>query len=91
MTTFTTPASLVMHAHTHIHCTPTLLSELGIMASVIQEPKRDPEALTVIGLLTTVRRPQPGMRMQKNVTFIYVSEVTVCVYVLWFGLSDVGC
>lgn len=37
----------------------TLLSELGIMASVIQEPKRDPEALTVIGVLTAVRRPQP--------------------------------
>lgn len=41
------------------HCTPTLLSELGIMASVIQEPKRDPEALTVMGLLTAVRRPHP--------------------------------
>lgn len=39
--------------------TRTLLSELGIIASVIQEPKRDPEALTVIGLLTVVRRPQP--------------------------------
>lgn len=38
---------------------PTLLSELGIIASVIQEPKRDPEALTVIGLLTAVKRPQP--------------------------------
>lgn len=39
--------------------TPTLLSELGIIESVIQEPKRDPEALTVIGLLTAVKRPQP--------------------------------
>lgn len=44
---------------TNTHCTPTLLSELGIMASVIQEPKRDPEALTVMGLLTAVRRPHP--------------------------------
>lgn len=38
----------------------TLLSELGIMVSVIQEPKRDPDARTVMGLLTPVNFPQPG-------------------------------
>ena len=37
----------------------TLLSELGIIVSVIQEPKREPEARTVIGLLTPVSFPQP--------------------------------
>lgn len=47
------------HTYTHTQSPPTLLSELGIIASVIQEPKRDPEALTVIGLLTAVKRPQP--------------------------------
>lgn len=37
----------------------TLLSELGIMVSVIQEPNLDPDARTVIGLLTPVSFPQP--------------------------------
>lgn len=35
------------------------MSELGIMVSVIQEPKRDPDARTVMGLLTPVNFPQP--------------------------------
>lgn len=30
------------------------------MVSVIQEPKRDPDARTVMGLLTPVNFPQPG-------------------------------
>lgn len=38
----------------------TLLSELGIMVSVIQEPNLDPDARTVMGLLTPVSFPQPG-------------------------------
>lgn len=38
----------------------TLLSELGIMVSVIQEPNLDPDARTVMGLLTPVNFPQPG-------------------------------
>lgn len=38
----------------------TLLSELGIMVSVIQEPNLDPDARTVMGLLTPVSLPQPG-------------------------------
>lgn len=50
---------LVTQTQWHTRNPPTLLSELGIIASVIQEPKRDPEARTVIGLLTAVKRPQP--------------------------------
>lgn len=50
---------LLTQTETHARSPPTLLSELGIIASVIQEPKRDPEARTVIGLLTAVKRPQP--------------------------------
>ncbi len=42
----------------------TLLSELGIIVSVIQEPNLDPEARTVMGLLTPVSFPQPGDRTQ---------------------------
>lgn len=42
----------------------TLLSELGIIVSVIQEPNLDPEARTVMGLLTPVSLPQPGDRTQ---------------------------
>lgn len=38
----------------------TLLSELGIMVSVIQEPNLEPDARTVMGLLTPVNFPQPG-------------------------------
>ena len=38
----------------------TLLSLLGVTASVIQDPNRDPEARMVMGGLMPVRRPQPG-------------------------------
>lgn len=38
----------------------TLLSKLGIMVSVIQEPNLEPDARTVIGLLTPVNFPQPA-------------------------------
>lgn len=38
----------------------TRLSVLGVIVSVIQDPKRDPEARMVMGLLTPVSFPQPG-------------------------------
>jgi hypothetical protein len=38
----------------------TRLSALGAIVSVIQEPKRDPMARMVMGLLTPVSFPQPG-------------------------------
>lgn len=41
------------------------MSKLGIMVSVIQEPNLEPEARTVIGLLTPVNLPQPeGQRSE---------------------------
>ena len=46
------------------------------MASVIQEPKRDPEALTVIGVLTAVRRPQP-VNERKEVKQRYVLRLNI--------------
>lgn len=71
----------------------TLLSELGIMASVIQEPKRDPEALTVIGVLTAVRRPQPvnkgRLHQVKSKRRILIKKPTACLQVL-VGQSDVS-
>lgn len=86
VTTFVTPALLVMFTHTHTdgctHCPPTLLSELGIMASVIQEPKRDPEALTVIGVLTAVRRPQP-VNERKEVKQRYVLRLNIVSGLEW--------
>lgn len=43
----------------------TLLSKLGIMVSVIQEPNLDPDARTVMGLLTPVNFPQPGGQRER--------------------------
>lgn len=48
----------------------TLLSELGIMVSVIQEPNLDPDARTVMGLLTPVSFPQPGGQRRERYTFM---------------------
>lgn len=89
VTTFITPAPLVMFTHTDgwTHCPPTLLSELGIMASVIQEPKRDPEALTVIGVLTAVRRPQPVNKRKEQKQHCVLGFK----HSFWFGVSDVVC
>ena len=42
----------------------TRVSELGAIVSVIQEPKRDPMARMVMGLLTPVSFPQPGRQEQ---------------------------
>lgn len=50
----------------------TLLSELGAMVSVIQEPNRDPEARIVIGLLTPVSLPQPENKKKKLVEWFCV-------------------
>ena len=44
--------------------TLTRLSALGAIVSVIQEPKRDPMARMVMGLLTPVSFPQPGRQQQ---------------------------
>lgn len=50
----------------------TLLSELGIMVSVIQEPNLDPDARTVMGLLTPVSFPQPrGQKKRQEGIQIY--------------------
>lgn len=38
----------------------TRLSALGVIVSVIHDPKREPEARMVMGLLTPVSFPQPG-------------------------------
>lgn len=69
----------------------TLLSELGIMASVIQEPKRDPEALTVIGLLTAVRRPQPvsreGLCWVRSQRRVESKELRLS----WLAFPSLGC
>lgn len=71
----------------------TLLSELGIMASVIQEPKRDPEALTVIGVLTAVRRPQPvnkgRLHQFQSKRRILFKKPSACLRLL-VGQSDVS-
>ena len=45
----------------------TLLSELGIIVSVIQKPNLDPDARTVMGLLTPVSLPQPGGQKREEV------------------------
>ena len=45
----------------------TRLSELGIMVSVIQEPNLEPDARTVMGLLTPVSLPQPADKHMKSV------------------------
>lgn len=85
--------------NTGTHSPPTLLSELGIMASVIQEPKRDPEALTVIGILTAVRRPQPVNKgcmhcviatKIKNWWNIVNQQCVFTVFDFWFGVIDVA-
>lgn len=44
----------------------TRLSELGIMVSVIQEPNLEPDARTVMGLLTPVSLPQPADKHTKR-------------------------
>lgn len=38
----------------------TRLSALGVIVSVIHDPKREPDARMVMGLLTPVSFPQPG-------------------------------
>lgn len=57
----------------------TLLSELGIMVSVIQEPNLDPDARTVMGLLTPVNFPQPGgQRRERYMINIYIESMHLC-------------
>lgn len=46
--------------------TLTRLSALGAIVSVIQEPKRDPMARMVMGLLTPVSFPQPERQEQEE-------------------------
>ncbi len=61
----------------------TLLSELGIMVSVIQEPNLDPDARTVMGLLTPVNFPQPGGQEKKNVR----QQTDLCIYLCRHGCT----
>lgn len=62
----------------------TLLSELGIMVSVIQEPNLDPDARTVMGLLTPVSFPQPGGQRDGKRTYTHI----YCIYLMYMCIPQ---
>ena len=77
----------------------TLLSELGIIVSVIQEPNREPEARTVMGLLTPVSFPQPARQTGGGGASVVYSccinihmtpaGVTKRMAIFWFSERDI--
>lgn len=69
----------------------TLLSELGIMVSVIHEPNLDPDARTVMGLLTPVSLPQPGVKEAEEVKEMHIHKLYtnthICSITFGFNLT----